>query len=200
MKKLFVAIAICALSGCVKGHLWGESDNTYESYETVQQTTKTTVVETKTVKRPSFVIDTPYGMADLYDETTAPQMYQVIASRATNKMLEQTTDVYEKASPNLPKIYVMQVKKTGPDPIPNGFFYARQVTKEIIQGSKTYQVVNTMEEADYMLEVLVTKVNIPNLPGNVLQYKIILLDKGNNQIGTWVENIRQVQNDDRSWW
>ena len=189
MKKLLVVLAISTLSAC--GSMWGSSHNTYEE----TRVTKTTTVESK---RPRFVVETPYGMADLYDETSAPQLYSVVASRATNKMLEQTTDVYEKLP--RPKIYVMQVKKTGTDPVPNGFYYARQVTKEIIDGSKTFLVVNTMDEADYMLEVLVTKLNVPNLPGNVLQYKLILLDKGNNQVGTWIENIRQVQNDDRSWW
>ena len=94
----------------------------------------------------------------------------------------------------------MQIKKAGVEHIPDGFFYSRQVTKEIIEGSKTFVPVNTREEADYVLDIVVSRLNVKNVPGTVLQYKMTMFDKGNNEVGSWTEAIRQVQNDDRSWW
>lgn len=148
--------------------------------------------------RPRLVVDTPYGLSNLYEETSAPQLYSVVAARVTNKMLDQTTEIYERALP--PKLYIMQIKKAGVEHIPDGFFYSRQVTKEIIEGSKTFVPVNTREEADYVLDIVVSRLNVKNVPGTVLQYKMTMFDKGNNEVGSWTEAIRQVQNDDRSWW
>ena len=31
-------------------------------------------------------------------------------------------------------------------------------------------------------------------------YKLVLTDKDNNLINEWKETVRQVDNDDRSWW
>ena len=58
--------------------------------------------------RQRFVAETHYGLGDLYEETSAPQMISVISARVTNKMLDQTTELYEKPQP--PKLYVMQNK------------------------------------------------------------------------------------------
>lgn len=181
MKKTFFVLALSTLAGC---SLW--QNNNSESQKADE------------VSYPRFVTETPYGLSNLYEETTAPQMYSVIAARVTNKMLDQTTAIYEKAV--RPKLYVRQIKKAGVEHIPDGFYHIRQVTKEIIDGSKTYTLVNTQDEADYWLDITVSKLNVKEMPGNVLQYKMVLLDKGNNEVGNWMESIRQVQNDDRSWW
>jgi hypothetical protein len=189
MKKILVVSAIALVSAC--SSFW----NTQE--KKVAEDSKMDGY-TVTKEQSEFIVETPYGKKNLYEETSAPRIYSVAASRATNKFLEQTTDIYEKIS--RPKLYVMQVKKFGIDHIPDGFYYARSKTREIIDGSKTYTVVNTMDEADYFLDIYVSRLKVPDLEGNVLQYKLILLDKESKKIGTWLENIRQVQNDDRSWW
>ena len=181
MKKIFVVLAVGMLTGCAS---W--------------QDTSSQTQQTEEENISYFVVDDPYELQDYYVESSIPQLYSIIASRATNKMLDQTADVYEK--PISPKLYVMQVKKTGIDHVPDGFFYSRQVTKEIIDGSKTFTLVNNRDEADYLLEVVVNHLSIQDIPGNALQYKMILYDKNNNEVGSWTESIRQVQNDDRSWW
>ncbi len=181
MKKIFFILALSSLAGCTAA--W---QNEPKQADTEQKT------------YPRFVTETPYGLSNLYEETSAPQMYSVIAARVTNKMLDQTTEIYEK---NIkPKLYVRQIKKAGIEHIPDGFYHIRQVTKDIISGSKTYTLVNTQEDADYWLDITVSKININDIPGNLLQYKMLLLDKSNNEVGNWTETIRQVQNDDRSWW
>ena len=40
----------------------------------------------------------------------------------------------------------------------------------------------------------------PNRDTPVIEYKSTLFDKNNAKINEWVETIRQIQNDDRSWW
>lgn len=173
MKKALVLLAVSMLSGC------------YTYYND----------DTKPL--PRMIVDTPYGMKDLYAETNAPQIYSVIAARATNKMLNQTTDIYEREK--APKIYIRQVKKMGANHVPDGFYYARKTTKEIVARAGAYTVVNTPKEAQYMLDISVSKPNVAGLEGSVLQYKLMLLNKKGKEIGSWIENIRQVQNDDQSW-
>ena len=34
----------------------------------------------------------------------------------------------------------------------------------------------------------------------VIIYRMELMDKDGNQVGYWKDSIRQVQNDDKSWW
>lgn len=179
MNKMFVVLAAAALAGCAAP--WQNESKEEESK-----------------RPPRLVTETPYGLSNLYEETSAPQLYSVIAARVTNKMLDQTTEIYEKAFP--PKLYIMQIKKAGVEHIPDGFYYSRQVTRDIIKGSKTFTLVNTRDEADYHLDIIVSRLNVQNIPGNILQYKMTLFDKGGNEVGSWMESIRQVQNDDRSWW
>ncbi len=182
MKKMFVVLAAGALAGCTS---WQSMFPQQPEQE-------------EEIRRPRFVTETPYGLSNLYEETSAPQMYSVIAARATNRMLDQTTEIYEKAV--RPKLYIMQIKKAGVEHIPDGFYHSRQTTKEIISGSKTFTVVNVQDDADYQLDITVSRLNVKDVPGNILQYKMVLSDKGGNEVGSWMESIRQVQNDDRSWW
>ena len=145
---------------------------------------------------PKFIIDTPQGREDIALEAITPDVYAVVAARATNKMLDQTTAVYEQKP--APKLYVMQIKKSDPN-LPDGFYYARQVTQEIIEGSKTFTLVNNLNDADYYLEVMVSPLQIEG-KAPALQYKMALFNNQNVQIDQWAEVIQQVQNDDRSWW
>ena len=95
MKKMFVVLAAGALAGCT----------TWQNMFPRQPERE------EQAPRPRFVTETPYGLSHLFEETSAPQMYSVIAARVTNKMLDQTTEIYEKPMP--PKLYVMQIKKAG---------------------------------------------------------------------------------------
>lgn len=143
-----------------------------------------------------FVIDTPHGREDIAMEAITPDVYAVVATRATNKMLDQTTALYE--TQPAPKLYLMQIKKSDPN-LPDGFYYARQVTQEIINGSKTYTLVNNLNDANYYLEVIVSPLQVEG-KAPALQYKMTLFNSQNEQIDQWAEIIQQVQNDDRSWW
>ncbi len=182
MKKMFIVLAVGTLVGC----------SAWQNILPMRQE------RTEPSPHPRFVTEPPYALSNLYEETSAPQMYSVVAARVTNKMLEQTTKIYDK--PMRPKLYVMQIKKAGVEHIPDGFYHSRRVTKEMIEGAKTFIPVNEREDADYVLDITVSRLNVQSIQGDVLQYKMILSDKSGNEVGSWMENIRQVQNDDRSWW
>lgn len=144
----------------------------------------------------------PFNEGMYYDEidmeaesSITPQVYSLIAIRTTNKMLDGTRNLYENL--NRPSIYVMDPKKSDPT-LPDGFYSARKVTKDIIEGSRTFGVVNNMNDADYILEVFVERLGNNDSPE--IAYKLVLLDNKNVKIGEWTETIKRIRNDDRSWW
>lgn len=138
------------------------------------------------------VVDDPYYEVEQH---ITPDVYAIAATRVTNKMLDNSGYIYQ--SPNDVFIYIMDPKKLD-DRLPDGLHAARKVTREIISGSKNYKVATDLNEADYYIQVLVD--NIGNELDPIISYKLILFDKNNQKIDEWVETIKRVKNDDRSWW
>ncbi len=124
-----------------------------------------------------------------------PQVYAIAASRATNKMLDDTADIYENNGNTF--LFISDAKKDSDD-IPDGFYKANQVTRGIIENSRTYKVVNNLNDADYFLEARVA--NVGTLETPVISYRIILFDKNNTKVKEWTETVRRLRNDDGSWW
>ena len=178
MRNFSFLFCLLALCGCVS-----EQSNVYQN--------------NKAVSYPKLIVETPYSLNNLYEEKSTSQMYAVVAARVTNQMLNQTNDFYNKKNANL---YIRQIKKVGVDHIPDGFYNARNVTIDIIEGSKTFTLVNNSLEADYIMDVVVNKVTVEGIPGDILQYQLVLLNTKGKELGNWMDYIRQVQNDDRSWW
>ena len=149
---------------------------------------------------PSVAAPTKYRLqtrSDRYDaQNVAPQIYAIAATRATNKMLDETAEFYENPNGNT-FLYITDIKKADRK-LPDGVYSAARTTKNIIEGSKTFKVVNQMDEADYYLETIIDNAGTPEEP--IFVYKLILFDAKNNKINEWVETIRRVRNDDRSWW
>lgn len=147
-------------------------------------------------KEPVFVIDSPYA----YEQTNdmmMPEVYALAATRSVNKMLDQSAEVYEKNP--APKLYITEFKKLSKS-LPDGLYYAKDTTKQIIEGSRTYIVVNNLNDADYYLETQIKEIQTQTSETPIIEYKIVLNDKDNNKINEWTETIRQLQNDDKSWW
>lgn len=171
MKKLFLMVLALTVSACV-------------DYGTKEEKSL-----------PRFVADTPYHFEN--KDSGAPHLYSVVAARVTNQMLGKTKSLY---TSRMNKIYILPVTQSNNEELPEGLSLATQTSKEIIKGSNSFQVVKSANLADYFLETSVKKLNVKSLEGTILQYKLTLLDKHKKQIGTWSETIRQVQNDDKSWW
>ncbi|MBE6452713.1 MAG: hypothetical protein E7012_04410 [Alphaproteobacteria bacterium] len=123
------------------------------------------------------------------------EIFAIPAARATNKMLDETRDIYEQNGNVF--LFVSGLKKNDRN-LPEGTYKAEQVTKKIISGSKTFKVVGNKDEADYILETIVDNIGTTNEP--IIEYKLILTDTENKKVKEWTEIIRKLHNDDRSWW
>lgn len=169
MKKLFAILSVMILASC----------------------------SSQPKEKPQYIVQTPYGEENIYDEVITPEVYAILATRVTNKMLDETFNIYEKSQ--APTLYVMEVKKAQND-MPNGFYYSRKISKDILEGSRTFKIVNNMNDAEYYLETIVIKIPLEDNITPAIQYKITMYDKNNKKINEWSEVLQQVQNDDKSWW
>lgn len=155
----------------------------------------------ETVVTEEIVIDEPYVPAPMQvqnvqiEQAVTPQVYAIAATRATNRMLDETADIYENNGTTFLYIARPQILD---ETLPDGIHYARKVTKDIITGSNNYKVVNNLADADYILEASVENIGYEEDP--VIEYSLILFDSQNNKINQWSETVRQLKNDDRSWW
>ena len=77
-------------------------------------------------------------------------------------------------------------------------FLAAKTVKDILHGSQMFNIVDSKERADFVLSSSLNNVNTPEVP--VFVYEIKLHDKDGKLRGSWKDSIRQVQNDDGSWW
>lgn len=144
-----------------------------------------------------YTVNAPYVDNQVLDENITPEVYALVAARATNKMLDDTAEIYER-SPQ-PTLYIMKVKKTD-DNLPDGFYQARRTTKEILEGAKAFTVVNNLNDAQYYLEVSAVPVPLVGKKIPAISYHLSLFANNNDKIGEWAQMIKQVQNDDKSWW
>lgn len=127
-----------------------------------------------------------------------PHVYAIAATRATNKMLDETQNLYVNQS-NKPKILVLKAEKLNQN-LPDGFHYADKVVYDIISGSQNFMMVSQLDDADYVLKVEVDALQNQNAPSPIILYKLTLQDKNGKQFDSWTQDIRQLQNDDKSWW
>lgn len=134
------------------------------------------------------------GSRYMVNEPT-PEAYAIAATRATNRMLDETGQFYENDESSF--IYVTDIKKADRQ-LPDGVYNAAKTTKNIVKNSCTFKVVDNLDEADYVLETVIDNAGTPEEP--ILVYKLILLDADNNLAGQWTETLRRVRNDDGSWW
>lgn len=119
----------------------------------------------------------------------SPEAYDVVATRATNRMLQDTATIYDNGS-NM-KVFLKDTKLLSSD-LPYGSHRLRGTTKDIISGSNTFEVVNNANNADYIIDSAADWF-VTNNAAPALQYKLSLLDKTGRKVNEWVEVIRQVQ-------
>ena len=174
MKKLLTASAYILLAACtVVSHQAMEENEQYE-------------------------VDTPYVEAQPLDEQeTASEAYILVANRTVNKLLDETSEYYDKLP--RPKIYVMSPEKQDEN-TPDGIYQARLETMKILEGSKTYMVVNNLNDADYYLKISAKPIALQGSKMPAISYHLALYSSDNTPLKEWSQVIKQVQNDDKSWW
>lgn len=120
-----------------------------------------------------------------------PEAYDVVATRATNRMLQDTAAVYDNGN-NTQTVFIKDTRLLSSD-LPYGSHRLKGITKEIIDGSRAFDVVNNANDADFVIETsadwYVTSDNV--MPA--LQYKLSMQDRNGQKVNEWVEIIRQVQ-------
>jgi len=129
------------------------------------------------------------------DYVITPEVYSILASRVAGKVLEDSPALFVN-NPNAP-IYIadmVQIDRYLPDG-PNS---AGQTAREILVNSKMFNIVDDPQAADYIFESSLTNSNTPEVP--VISYEMRLMDRNGNMLNSWSDTVRQVQNDDGSWW
>lgn len=193
MKKFWLGLGILALGGCV-----AYEDNAPQEMEVrevyidedaalSQPVPPRPVIKYREEHRPVHDLDFDYGIT--------PQVYAIAATRATNKMLDQTADIYE-TNDNV-FLYIADAEVKNSD-LPAGYHAAEKITREIIEGGEGFKVTQQRNEADYQLKILIGNGGSKESP--VIVYKLILLNKDGIKEREWTEAVRRVRNDDRSWW
>lgn len=125
----------------------------------------------------------------------SPQVYGIVAARATNKMLLEAPAIF--AQDKNASLFIADTTLIDRY-LPAAPISAGKASKDILYGSKMFNIVDDKAKADYVLESSINNVNTPEIP--VIAYELRLFDSQGNLVGNWFETIRQVQNDDGSWW
>lgn len=119
----------------------------------------------------------------------SPEAYNVLATRAINRMLQDTSAIYDNGRTKT--VYLRDPKMLSSD-LPYGSQRLKTVAKEIISGAKAFDVVNNSNNADFIIDSsadwYVTDTAAP-----ALQYKLAMFDRAGRKVNEWVEIIRQVQ-------
>ena len=145
----------------------------------------------------SWHVDDMNDYAQSYLLHIDPKVYEIVARRTTNKLLTYTAPIAEKAQ--RPTIFVAKPQILDPD-LPDNFAYAHKITRDLLDNAQAFMVVNQPDVADYFLDIEVDTVQFKNSPTPVIIYTLILSDYNDNVLQEWSETIRQVKNDDQSWW
>lgn len=148
-------------------------------------------------EKEQYTVDTPYVEMPSLLEESAPEAYALVAARTVNKMLDETSSYYDKLP--RPSLYVMPTESQANE-VPAGIYQARQETIHILEGSKTYTLVNNLNDADYYIKLSATPIRLQNTDIPAISYHLSLYSTDNTLLKEWSQVIKQVQNDDKSWW
>lgn len=141
----------------------------------------------------------PHRQKNTIDLHISPKTYEIVARRTINKMLDETAPLYEKPEGEIPLLYINKTTLEDKN-LPDGLYIANAQTKKLVENSKTFKVTNSKDEADYILDTEIDTVEPKNIASPAIEYRLILQEKDGTIIEEWAEQIRRVQNDDKSWW
>lgn len=190
MKRLYIMPLLAILSACASGSIFG--NNPSDSVEPQQENVINQTNEKQEI-RPDYA---PYYLGRKQGTTTR-QIYTVLASRATNKMLKSTEALY--AGAKYPSLYVGNPVSEGTAAVEQPE-YLTAIVKDIVTGSHSYVLSDKKTQANYVLESFISNNSVAAANTKVIVYKIILKDNQQKEIGTWVETLSPIMNDDQSWW
>lgn len=129
------------------------------------------------------------------DYVITPEVYSILANRVAGKVLEDSPAIFAN-NPQAP-VYIADMVQIDRY-LPEGGNAAGQTAKDILVNSRMFNLVNDPNVADYIFESSLNNSNIPEVP--VITYEMRLMDRNGNMLNSWSDTVRQVQNDDKSWW
>lgn len=135
---------------------------------------------------------------DFSNVDITPEVYAIAARRATSKMLDSSSEFYFR-KPLKPTIYIADIKKLN-EQLPDGIYFARKVTYDMIEGSRNFVVVDNPEDAEYKLEIAINAIPTQYVGMPALDYQLHLYNRNGQELKQWNAVIKQVVNDDKSWW
>ncbi len=209
-KRLFCLMSVVLLSGC------GSTDTTifdlvtddgyYEQPVTLSEHKELVIPDTGAIEHtaPSTSDNIVVGSYNLVkrqerydnaDYTITSQDYWTVGMRASNSMLEEIPGIFaeNKDAPVFVEEMVVVDRY-----LPDGSYSAEKAFRYTVEGSKMFNLTTDKNKADYVLKSYINNIGTPEIP--VISYRIELFDKNNKKVGEWQETIRQVLNDDGSWW
>lgn len=153
----------------------------------------------------SYFYSSPASVSKQETQTTAvtvekepvfhlTEAYEVAATRITNKMLNDTVEIYKKQPQ--PKIYIKETVKD--ETTADGRLEtAQKAMRTLIKGTNSYIISETENDADFILESSVHNLNTSEQP--TIQFKLNLNDKDSAPVQAWSIVIKQMP-EDQSWW
>ncbi len=144
-----------------------------------------------------WAVDGMDGISESYLYNIDTKVYEIVARRTTNKLLNDAAPVADTVS--RPTVFVSEAQVYDKD-LPDGFAYSRKITKDMLENARAFMVVNDPSEADYFVDVDVETLLLEGSNTPVIIYTLTLSDNNDDVLQEWKETIRQVKNDDRSWW
>lgn len=118
----------------------------------------------------------------------SPEAYNVVATRATNRMLQDMSAMYGN---NTKTVFLNDTKLLSSD-LPYGNHRLKGTTKDIIASSQAFELVNNANSADFIVDSSADWY-VANNANPALQYKLAMFDRNGRKINEWIEIIRQVQ-------
>lgn len=206
-KKIICLINILLLGACSNNQdstlvdFWGESHPSadVEYTNVVSGTSLETPPQDLVVT--SDVISSGYNLAkrgDRYamvDYIITPADYSIVATRTINKMLSEIPAIF--AADKQAPLYISDMVQIDRY-LPEGTYAAEKTAKDILYGSEMFNITEEKDSAKYILQSSITNINTPEIP--IIVYRAELRDNTGKLLGNWSDTIRQVQNDDKSWW
>lgn len=201
MKKTYIAgLSILALTACSNVRspdlcsMLGWCKSGYD-VEYVDVQTKEKIIYQDQVSNQGYQLPKRSDRYASADYVITPEVYAILASRVAGKVLDDTPAIFAR-NPQAP-VYIadtVQIDRY----LPDGPDTAGKTAREILVNSNMLNIVDSPDAADYILESSVSNANTPEMP--VISYEMRLVDRAGNMLNTWADTVRQVRNDDGSWW
>ena len=120
-----------------------------------------------------------------------PEAYELAASRAFNRFVKDTFDIY-KQQPNL-LLYVKSASVKNDD-LPDGASKGVALFKDQVLASRTFALTDDKNKNDYVLDTDVQWFDTPSKTVPAIKYVITLSDNKGKVINEWVEIVKKAEN------